>query len=1332
MAAQAIYAAPAITSFSPASGAVGTLVTINGSSLGSPAAFTIGGVTAIVVSDNGTQLVGLVMPGAVTGKITLTTSGGNASSATNFTITSNNSAPLAQQGGPLVGSGDSGSPSQGKSVAISADGNTAIVGGPQNNDAAISASDNGAVWIYARSGTTWSQQAGPLVGLGGSASNTAAGQGTGVALSADGNTAAVGGENAVYIFTRTGTSWSQQGAPLTGSGAIGTTALSQGASVGLSADGNTMVEGAPGDNSSIGAIWAFTRSGVTWTQFGAKIVGSGNIGTSLLGACIAISADKKTIAAGGNGDNSYLGAVWIFTLSGSTYVQQAKLIGNDEVFAAQQGFSVALSADGNTMLEGGPYNGLDVISENNAPMYYGFGSAWVFARTGGTWAQDFYKPLADYVTTGSNLAPHEGSSVALSADGAKALIGSTTYGPGSTTGAVFVFIRHTGDYWGENDNVIAGTGGSNPEEQGGSAAISADGTTVIEGGSFSNNGEGAVWTFASGAPVAVTLQATSITNTTATVSGIIHDDGYTTTAFFGYSTQPVPANDPNEMGVSPTNATNPVPAGTGSTSFNSVLTGLNPGTTYYYQMGGTQYYSGGGAQSNYNGNILSFKTTGTAPSTDALLTSIKTTPAANLTIVSGTSYVNYTTTVSNATSSIAITAVTQDPTATITVYGNPVASGVASQQIALTVGTTVIYTIVTAQDGTTTKTYAISVTRLPSSDALLSSIKTTPARTLTIVAGPSYKNYTASVTNATKSITVTPTLQDATAMISVNGFAVASGSQSQEIFLQVGANVINTVVTAQDGTTTKTYTITVTRPKSSDALLTSLKLTPTSALTVVAGPGYVNYTAAVANTTSSVTVTPTEQDATATITVNGTAVASGAASAPIALALGNNTITTVVTAQDGTTTKSYIITINRAESNDALLTSIKTTPTSSLTVVTGPSYVNYTTTVAYTTSTITITPTAQDINATIKVNGTAVTSGTASQPIALATGSNAINTVVTAQDGVTTKTYTITVTRPQSNDALLTSIKLTPATPLTVVAGPSYVNYTASVSHTTSSVTVTPTLQDATATIKVNGVIVASGTASGAIALSVGANTINTEVTAQDGVTTKTYTITVTRAPSTDALLTSIKTTPASSLTIVTGPDYVDYTASVHNTTSSVTVTPTAQDATATITVNGITTSSGTASQPIALAVGPNTINTVVTAQDGITTKTYSITITRAITGMNSYYEPISVTKPTDGVTIENDGITVHQAVSPNGDGINDYLAIDGITNYPNNNLKIIDRSGLMVYQTKGYDNSSKMFDGHSSINGKMQLPGTYFYSLDYMAADGEARHKTGYIILKY
>ena len=149
----------------------------------------------------------------------------------------------------------------------------------------------------------------------------------------------------------------------------------------------------------------------------------------------------------------------------------------------------------------------------------------------------------------------------------------------------------------------------------------------------------------------------------------------------------------------------------------------------------------------------------------------------------------------------------------------------------------------------------------------------------------------------------------------------------------------------------------------------------------------------------------------------------------------------------------------------------------------------------------------------------------------------------------------------------------------------------------------------------------------------------------------------------------------------------------------------------------------------MALAVGANTITTVVTAQDGITTKTYTLTVTRAAGAADEF--DISVSKPRETPSFNDDIVSVHQGVSPNGDGINDFLVIDGIQAYPDNKLMIMNRNGQLIYEAQGYDNSSKMFDGHSNKNGQMQLPGTYFYQLDY-TVKGITKHKTGYIILKY
>src|ERR1035441_9569238 len=142
-----------------------------------------------------------------------------------------------QQGSKLGGTGVVGSADQGQSVALSADGNTAIVGGRVDNGGA------GAAWVFTRSGEVWGQQAGKLVGAGavGNAS-----QGDSVALSADGNTAIVGGNNdslfgagAAWVFTRSGGGWAQQGAKLFGADAFA--AAGQGGAGERCGDGSTRI-----------------------------------------------------------------------------------------------------------------------------------------------------------------------------------------------------------------------------------------------------------------------------------------------------------------------------------------------------------------------------------------------------------------------------------------------------------------------------------------------------------------------------------------------------------------------------------------------------------------------------------------------------------------------------------------------------------------------------------------------------------------------------------------------------------------------------------------------------------------------------------------------------------------------------------------------------------------------------------------------------------------------------------------------------------------------------------------------------------------------------------
>ena len=463
---------PAITSFNPATGPVGTLVTITGTNLNSPTAFTIGGTSALVVTNTGTQLVGFVMPGAATGAISVTTAGGTATSGTNFTVTPT-PYPSVQQGNKLVGSNAIGAASQGYSVAVSADGNTAIVGGYSDN------SCQGAIWVYIRSSGIWTQQGSKLVGIGNAGATVY--QGLSVALSANGNTAMVGGfgdnycQGAAWVFTRSGSTWSQQGDKLVGTGSVGPTVY-QGFSVSLSADGNTALVGGPLDNNNLGATWVYTRSGSTWSEQ-AKLVGDGSVGSNVhQGSSVSLSANGNTAIVGGSQDANGLGAAWVFTRSGSTWSEQAKLVGDGSVGSdVYQGSSVSLSADGSTAIVGG-------TGDNS-----GIGAAWVYTYSGSTWTQQGNKLLG---TGGTILAL--GCSVAISADGNTAIVGG--HNSDNNQGATWVYTRTTGN-WSQQGSKLVGTGGTAYPQQGISVALSADGNTAIVGGYADNSDQGAAWVF---------------------------------------------------------------------------------------------------------------------------------------------------------------------------------------------------------------------------------------------------------------------------------------------------------------------------------------------------------------------------------------------------------------------------------------------------------------------------------------------------------------------------------------------------------------------------------------------------------------------------------------------------------------------------------------------------------------------------------------------------------------------------------------------------------------------------------------------------------------------
>ena len=409
--------------------------------------------------------------------------------------------PFIQQGEKLTGGGASGRAAFGESVAVSADGNTALVGGPENEGGV------GAAWVFTRTRGTWSQQGEKLTGGGESGE---AHFGRSVALSADGNTALVGGPadrgaGAAWVFTRTGGAWTQQGKKLVGdceSDCTGSEGTGEngggnlGSSVALSADGNTALVAAVADDQVVGAVWVFIRSEGAWTQQGEKLVGNctshcgGNEGTGEryageFGRQVALSADGSTALIGSSENMA-----WVFTRSGATWNQQGPaLTGGSETGGREFGWSVALSANGNTALIGGPK------ADNDA------GAAWVFTRSVGTWTQQGEK-----LTGGGETGSGEfGLSVALSYEGNIALIGAP--GDGGGTGAVWVFAFANGTWSQQGQKIVgdctsgcsgsAGTGERGAGRFGSSVALSSEGNTALLGARADYAETGAAWIFTS-------------------------------------------------------------------------------------------------------------------------------------------------------------------------------------------------------------------------------------------------------------------------------------------------------------------------------------------------------------------------------------------------------------------------------------------------------------------------------------------------------------------------------------------------------------------------------------------------------------------------------------------------------------------------------------------------------------------------------------------------------------------------------------------------------------------------------------------------------------------
>ncbi len=437
-------------------------------------------------------------------------------------------------------------------VAISGDGNTVAVGAPHESSGAKGINGNqndnemyasGAVYVFARSGAGWVQQAyvkpsNPQMG---------AEFGHVVALSADGNTLAVSafgeaskstgingnGEDhsipqagAAYVFTRKGTSWAQQAyikASNTGNAAASADSFSDGDqfawSLSLSDDGRTLavsaitedsaspgINGKQDDNSaqSAGVVYVFALTGTTWAQQ-AYIKAANPDPGDMFGYSVSLSADGNTLAAGSfdeggsargiNGpyDNNRRGsgAVYVFTRAGGAWTQQAYIHASNAEGGDSFGVNVVLSDDGNTLLasaldEDCTATGVNPPGcDNDRTEDISTGAAYVFVRSGATWTQQAFLKASN---TGAN--DWFGSRAALSGDGNTAILNASledSSGKGingkqdddAASESGAVYIFTRTGTTWRQQYYVKSSNAEAYDEFGGSVAVSRDGRTIL-------------------------------------------------------------------------------------------------------------------------------------------------------------------------------------------------------------------------------------------------------------------------------------------------------------------------------------------------------------------------------------------------------------------------------------------------------------------------------------------------------------------------------------------------------------------------------------------------------------------------------------------------------------------------------------------------------------------------------------------------------------------------------------------------------------------------------------------------------------------------------------
>ena len=335
--------------------------------------------------------------------------------------------------------------------SIALNGDTVVVGVPFDDMNGLN--DVGSAYVYTRSGTLWTEQQ-YLV-----ASDGAEGDQFGWRVSVWGDTLAVGApfddvvtpsdQGSAYVFVRSGSTWTEQQRVSPADGAAGDNFGN-----GVAVYGDTLVAGAPGDDTTAGAgagsAYVFVRSGITWSQQ-QKLEASDAAPGDSFGHAVALEGD--TAAVGAPDETNSEGAVYVYVRAGTTWTEQQKLTGSDS--APNDNFGSSVSLSGDTLLSGAPFNGTIT------------GAGYVYVRAGTTWTEQ------QKLVTGSGAIEFAGFAVSVS--GNTAMLGAHASGVG--VGSTYAYVRN-GTTWSFTQRLLPPY---NTADDRFATSVSVSGSTVIIG-----------------------------------------------------------------------------------------------------------------------------------------------------------------------------------------------------------------------------------------------------------------------------------------------------------------------------------------------------------------------------------------------------------------------------------------------------------------------------------------------------------------------------------------------------------------------------------------------------------------------------------------------------------------------------------------------------------------------------------------------------------------------------------------------------------------------------------------------------------------------------------